>query len=255
VATLIDQALVLREWDFSETSQTACLLCRDRGLLRGIAKGSKRERSPYSGGLEALTLGEIEAIPKPGEALAILTGWDLREIFWPVRRDLGSFRAACYVADVLTHMLSDQDPHPELFDLTVRELRSLGPGDAPMAALLRFQWGVLDACGYRPRLDAPPGDPGRALGFDPEGGAVTRDPLEGGVGVGRGPVWRVRAETIEVLRLLDGPAEGRSADRRRIDRAARLLAAHLAHVMGRWLPSAGEAFGGWRPLRSARVEG
>ncbi len=254
MATLIDQALVLREWDFSETSQTAVVLTREHGVLRGIAKGSKREKSPYSGGLEALTLGEVEAIPKAGEALAILTGWDLREIFWSVRRDLGSFRAACYMADVLTHLLSEGDPHPELFDLTVAELRSLGPGDAAVSALLRFQWGALSACGYRPRLEEPVGAEGSALGFDPEGGGVTVDPLKGGVGVG-GVVWRVRRETIEVLRLLDGPAGGRSADRRRIERASRLLAAYVAHVVGRWLPTAGEVFGVRRPVKGGRGDG
>ena len=40
---------------------------------RGLAKGSKREKSNFSGGLEVLTHGEILAIIKPHTELANLT--------------------------------------------------------------------------------------------------------------------------------------------------------------------------------------
>ena len=42
--TIEDNAFCLRRWDFSETSQTASLLTRDHGVLRGLAKGAKRPK-------------------------------------------------------------------------------------------------------------------------------------------------------------------------------------------------------------------
>jgi recombinational DNA repair protein (RecF pathway) len=42
VPPIIDQAIVVRLWDFSETSQTVSLFLREHGMLRGLAKGSRR---------------------------------------------------------------------------------------------------------------------------------------------------------------------------------------------------------------------
>ena len=53
--TITDQAIVIRRWDFSETSQTVSLFTRDHGIVRGLAKGAKREKGDFSGGLDLLT--------------------------------------------------------------------------------------------------------------------------------------------------------------------------------------------------------
>ena len=52
-----DQAVCIRMIDWSETSQIVALLTREHGVLRGLAKGSKRMSpsaiSRFSGGIEA----------------------------------------------------------------------------------------------------------------------------------------------------------------------------------------------------------
>ena len=79
--TVIDQAICIRHWDWSETSQTVSLFARDTGIVRGMAKGARREKAPFSGGLEVLTRGEMVAIIKPSSDLANITAWDLQETF------------------------------------------------------------------------------------------------------------------------------------------------------------------------------
>ena len=60
-----DEALCIRHWDWSETSQTVSLFTRTHGLVRGLAKGSRREKSNFSGGIELLTRGQALFILKP----------------------------------------------------------------------------------------------------------------------------------------------------------------------------------------------
>ena len=72
MATVTDDAVCIRQWDWSETSQTVSVFAREHGLLRGVAKGSKRENSRFSGGLEVLTRGEVMAIVKPTAEMANL---------------------------------------------------------------------------------------------------------------------------------------------------------------------------------------
>jgi DNA repair protein RecO (recombination protein O) len=239
VATLVDHAVVLRVWDFSETSQTVSLLCRAHGLVRGLAKGAHREKSKFGGGFEPLTLGEVVYAAKPGAELAALTEWDLSEIFWGVRRDLAAHRAGLYIADLVNNAILDHDPHERLFDAMTDSLRSLDDAARVHETLMRFQWRLLTEIGYRPRIDADLNRAGadRTLLFRPAAGGITEN--------GDGEGWRVRAETVRALASIDGSkgAERPSFSASIVERAGRLLAEYLRHVLAKDLPSRQVCFG------------
>ena len=242
VPPVADHAVCIRHWDWSETSQTVSLFTRGHGLIRGIAKGSKRERSNFSGGIDLLTRGQAMFILKPAADLANITAWDLQETFPAIRRSLPAFYTAMYLADVVQHMLHERDPHAALFDQLLNALRALGPADSTPLALLRFQWASLVETGYRPELDADivsaaPLADAKAYGFAPRLGGFTSGDTA------NGPLWRVRAETLALLRTLE---QSDSPAGRALDRANRLLAAYLREILGRDLPAAGPLFGDLR---------
>lgn len=230
VGTIRDEAVCIRHWDWSETSQTVSLFTREHGVLRGLAKGSKREKSDFSGGLEILTRGDVMAITKSTRALATLTSWDLRETYPECRSDLTRHRAGVYAIDLVHHAVLEGDPHPDLFDALIGCLRGLGEPGAeadPAIQVLRFQWSVLSEIGQAPELSedsrtGKPLAPVEVFGFDPQTGGVTADP-----GPGIASVWRVRANTIE---LLDSLGKGENivfSHHSAVHRANSLLAAYL----------------------------
>ncbi|MCC5785342.1 MAG: DNA repair protein RecO [Phycisphaerales bacterium] len=244
MARLCEDAICLREAEWSETSQTVTLLTREHGLLRGLAKGSRRGRAEFSGGFEPLTRGELLALVRPAGQLTLLTSWDLRETFPQVRASLAVFHAAMYMADVVLHTMTEGNPHPRVFDALAGSLRELGPGPARAAALASFQWSVLDDTGHRPELHedirgrAPlRGAPSHT--FMPDLGGFTEDTGPGG------PGYRVRAETLVLLRKLEAGAalhELADQDPSTLERAARLLAVAVRHTAGREPPSLGFVF-------------
>lgn len=255
--TISDSAICIRHWDFSETSQTVSLFARSNGILRGIAKGARRERGRFSGGIDLLARGQVIAIVKPGRDLATLTDWDVTDLYWPLRQDLGCHRVGLYFADLVHHMVTDHDPHEELFDALTEALAALRT--LPRAAddrstdmetmrhairhgnetaLLRFQWAVLRETGYKPELmvDAATGGAlpldEATLAFSPRAGGVVADTGEPGR-------WRLRRETVEVLRQLEAnettaPVRG-SLDT--LHRANRLLASYLREILNREPPT------------------
>jgi DNA repair protein RecO (recombination protein O) len=246
----LDQSICIRVYDWSETSQTVTLFGRTLGLIRAVAKGSKRDKSPFSGGLQPLTRGEMSAILKPSVDLANLTAFDLQETFPALRTSLSSFYSGMYLADLVQHALHERDPHPALFDRLLLSLRLLGEPVHDRRAVLNFQWAVLSETGYRPELDADvhlgtPLAPARTYGFSPRLGGFIADATEAPAGVPV-PVWRVRAETLDLLRALASDSLGAVAPES-TDRASRLLAAHLREVLGRDLPSMRPLFGDIRP--------
>lgn len=241
---VVDEALCIRHWDWSETSQTVALFARDHGVVRALAKGSRRPKSPFSGGVELLTCAEVGLIVRPQSELALLTYWDLRRTFPALRRVLAAHNAGMYIADMLLQFVRDHDPHPRLYAGAISSLDALGRCDSSPAAagaavgraLLEFHWALLVECGFRPELDAD-ARTGEAL----EGGAeVLFHPALGGLvsapytphDVAAG-AWRVRSETVDLLRTLrrDGRVPARVATEP-VDRANRLLASYARHVLG-----------------------
>lgn len=219
--TLKDDAICIRHWDWSETSQTVSVLTREHGIVRGLAKGSKRENARFSGGLELATRGELVAIVKQSDAdhsLATLTSWDLLETFPGIGWSLAGFNAAMAMLDFVHHGLIERDPHPGVFDALAIGLRRLEQPREVTHATLCFAWALIDESGHRPELFQDPGSSallGEAVlyGFDPRRGMLVPDPgdpsyspLQAG---DASTIWRVRGETVRVLR---GLAEGSTLD-------------------------------------------
>lgn len=239
-----DEAIVLRRWDWSETSQAALLFCRDHGALRGLAKGAKREKSAFSGGLDPLTRGEVGAIVKPSSELATLTDWNLTEIFPGVRSGARGFLVGHYLADLLRHGVRDADPHPRLWNATVEALRAVGSGAESELALARFQWALLEETGYRPDATALEGDadalsrPDGAWVYDPHRGAVAP---AGGRAFG-GESWAMRTDTAAML-LAMSKGEALTRGPETVERMNRFLASCIRWSFGEPLATMDRLFG------------
>lgn len=189
-----DQAVVLRLSDYSETSQIVSLFTARDGLVRLIAKGSRRgTRTRFAAGLDLLEYGEASYVPARGEAgLGTLTEWVQRDAFTSLRGSLLTQFGGLYAVELVSALTQEYDPHPALFDALLKLLRELAGGGternrAPgwqkdvAGAIVRFQIALLKAIGYAPTfghcLDCgrPRRRGGPAYFSSSAGGLVCRD--------------------------------------------------------------------------------
>ncbi len=228
MARLTDDAIVLRRWEYSETSQTVAALSRTHGVVRGLAKGALRSGSAFSGGFEPMTRGHLGWLVKAGRELAILTEWMPSDVYWSSRQTPDANAAAIFAIDQVARLLTDEDPHPDVYDALDRVLREMTQPPGVHSHLLRFQWTLLQAVGWTPVVAHDVETGGHleldqdVLGFRPSAGGVTSHAAESD--------WRVRRSTIERLQSLDGgtPIAGDPVT----ERSAALLAAWTRHVLG-----------------------
>ncbi|MEM9373645.1 MAG: DNA repair protein RecO [Planctomycetota bacterium] len=244
--TVFDEGICVRHWDWSETSQTVTLMTRDHGLLRCLAKGSKREKAPFSGGVELLARAELGVIIKAGTGLATLTSWDLSEPMPAVRSSFGRYAACVYAADLVPRSLQDHDPHPRLFRAFADTLASIGGASAVDAAaipawLAWFQWQLLNEVGSKPEVsvDVRTGEclpDSAAVGFAWELGGLTA--LRAGES-SSDSIARTSPSTVSVLRMLDAgiQADGLAGSPDGITRCGRVLAAALRRIFDDEPPS------------------
>ncbi|HKB17274.1 MAG TPA: DNA repair protein RecO, partial [Planctomycetota bacterium] len=76
---LRDDAIVLRRFEYGETSRIAHLLTRERGRISVLAKGAHREKSPFLGALDHLNRIAVVYSHRPGREVQILTEAEVRD--------------------------------------------------------------------------------------------------------------------------------------------------------------------------------
>lgn len=240
VPRLIDKAICLREMDWSESSQVVVLLTESHGKVRGLAKGSRRN-SPssvarFSGGINLLNQGQVIVTTRPATQLAAVTEWDLQADHYHLRRDLAAQWSAMYAAELAGAMLADEDPHPGAFAALAELLQATADRDAVALALLRYQWALLTDVGYQPELERDVAT-NQAL---PKARAFSFDPVLGGLTTRKGlgdAQWRVRSETVQLLRLVSSASKIQSPDLITIERANRLLCTYARALLDKELPT------------------
>jgi len=154
-----EPAIVLRTYDYSESSQVVSLLCRETGRLRLLAKGTRRStRTRFNPGIDLLEAGHAVARPaREHGQLGVLIEWSQQDAFLHLRRSRLRLLCATYAAELSERMTEEADPHPELFDDLIELLRTLDrgvddPGLAPPeVALTRFVARLLRHVGYAPQ--------------------------------------------------------------------------------------------------------
>lgn len=224
MAQLVDQAICIRQWDWSETSQTVSLFCRSTGVLRGLAKGARRERGSFSGGIDLLACGEIVAVVKTDRELQTLTHWTLLRLFRRPHEELETNLYGLAMADLVHRMLPPAVPHERLYDAMLATLDRLEEGDRPAPCFLAFFLMLLRETGHEPRFDCGTIPPGR-LAFDPADGGLV-DHAE------RPRAWRLRPETAFVLAQVAAGEPPENLDPDSVDRGIRLLTAYARHIVG-----------------------
>mgnify|MGYP001160567819 FL=1 len=224
MAILHDTAICLRCWDFSETSQTVSLLTKDSGIIRGLAKGSRRDTGSFSGGFDPLTMGHIVARLKQTSDLATLTEWQLEHVWRSARNSLEVNRGAIYMVDLVGRMITDQDPHTHIFTALKEALDRMEDGHELDWPILRFQWALLVETGYQPTLTTN-SEKVPVVAFCSRVGGVVED-------TGEIDRVRVRKETIELLRLLQDDRPMQPVDPETLQRGNRLLAHYLRDIIG-----------------------
>jgi DNA repair protein RecO (recombination protein O) len=147
-------AIVIRQADFSETSRVVTFFTREHGKMAALAKGAKRLKGPFEAAIDLLATCRIVFIHKSTGGLDILTEAQLIERFKPNGRDLNSLYGGYYVAELLSSLTEDFDPHPELYDEAFRTLMRLSSEQDQKLTLLKFELAVLREIGQLPMFDA-----------------------------------------------------------------------------------------------------
>lgn len=233
---LRDLALVLRRFDYGETSQIGRLFTRGSGRLSVLARGVKRKGPELRGPLDLFALAEVEMVERPRSELYLLTRYRVATGFPGLRRLLERLDGAFYVAEVLREGTRDLDPSEQLFDAAVSTLGALEAAPKSACGLVVAWWDLayLRISGQAPELGAcvlcgAEAPPGKSVRYSlTRGGLICRSCAAGGA-FALDAISKERRALLQGLATMPEPPAGGAV--RTEEATRRWLRAFLGRIM------------------------
>jgi DNA repair protein RecO (recombination protein O) len=148
------RAVVIGRRALGESDRLVEFYSRTHGKVRGVARSARRMRSRFGSALELFTLGELMFFDTGRSDLVRVDHFEILHPFVGVREDLDRLGRGAWIAECLSRLCADRDPHPALFGLAVRSLQALESARvAPMRVTISFGVRAVHLLGHRPRLD------------------------------------------------------------------------------------------------------
>ena len=152
LAIISSEAVILRSYPLKESDKIVVAYTRKYGKLRGVAKGSRRIRSRFSGRLEPLSWVDLVAFEKENRELVSIDKVELLKGFGLTFQDYQAYLRSCYLVELLEETIPDREVNETLFRLILHVLPQLGNSQKSEVATLYFQIWHLKLAGLLPDL-------------------------------------------------------------------------------------------------------
>ncbi len=158
------EALVLRSYPYREADLIVSFFTRDRGKLRGIARGVRRPKSRFGASVERLSHSRISYFQKDNLELVRIDRGELLSPALTMRADFPVSLALDSIAEIADEILPDHEPQDAYFRLLTHVIEAIaenpcassssGPSATVQRALTYFQLWSLRLSGLLPPLNA-----------------------------------------------------------------------------------------------------
>lgn len=133
------RAIAIRLTRLTDTSLIVHWFTEDHGLLKTVAKGARRPKSPFAGKLDLFFGGEISLTPARRGELHPLKEVVIHHWREGLRRSYSSTLLASYWCQLLEAAVEPEHPDPHLHDLLQRALDHLNHSPPSLRSMKHFE--------------------------------------------------------------------------------------------------------------------
>ncbi len=108
----VTEALLLRRFDFGDTSQIGHLLTPERGRVAVLAKGIKKPSAAMKGPMDLFQWSRVSYRPRRNSGLALLTRYEPISGFRGLREALPRIYAGFFLLELLREITREENPEP-----------------------------------------------------------------------------------------------------------------------------------------------
>ncbi len=148
------EAIVLKTFDFRETSRIATFFTKDYGKLKGILKGIRKDHRKFGSHLDKFSINDIVYYHSRRSDLHLVSHCDLKAYFLTVREDCRRNMAAQYALELIDLIMPLEQPSAKVYQLLLDYLESLESIRNIDTLVHIFQIKILQLSGFRPHIDS-----------------------------------------------------------------------------------------------------
>ena len=150
----LTNAINIKSYNLSEADKIVLMYSREKGLLKGVAKGSKKTKSKLGGRMDMLVANKLMLFK--GKNLDTICQAEALNTFNNLRNDMDKMLYAMYMSEIITNYGTEDDPNSEeIYDVFYNALNQLANTQSIIEILLvaiRFQLKIMLICGYELQL-------------------------------------------------------------------------------------------------------
>ncbi len=148
------EALVLRTYNLAEADKIVVCLTRADGLIRGVAKGSRRLKNRFGASLEPFTVLHLTYYQKEGRELASLSHTEILKSHFNLSADADTFAGLTYMADLVIEFSPPHQANETLFRMLKACLEAIAASPSDLQTVLRyFEVWLLKLEGFLPDIN------------------------------------------------------------------------------------------------------
>jgi len=145
------EALILKTYSLAEADKIVVMLTQNEGLVRGVAKGAKRLKSRFGGGLEPFSIVNLTYFQKEERELVSINQVELVKSYFQSASDPQFLQKFSYLSDLLTEFAPPHDPNENLYRMAKVCLETAAQNPASLEnVVLYFELWILRLGGYLP---------------------------------------------------------------------------------------------------------
>ena len=147
------EAIVLKSFDFRETSRIVTFYTREFGKVKGILKGIRKDPRKFGSSVDRFSVNDIVFYQHRNCDIHLVSQCDMKEYYLPIRQDFKKMTAASYILELVDAIMPVEEKNNDIYELILQYFSSLET-DADIGKLVHiFQIKTLLYSGFRPHLD------------------------------------------------------------------------------------------------------
>lgn len=143
-------AINLQSYNLSESDKIVVMYSKEKGLIRGVAKGSKKFSSKLGGRMEMLVANKL--MLHKGKNLDTICQAEALNTFFHLRNDMDKLFYSMYAAEIVKNFGVEDDPNSEeiynLFFAFLESMSEVSDKIDIVLAVIRFQLKIMHIAGY-----------------------------------------------------------------------------------------------------------
>ena len=151
----VTDAINLKSYNLSESDKIIVMYSKEKGLIKGVAKGCKKLKSTLGAGMDLLSANQImlykgKSLDKICEAKSLNT-------FKNSRQDISKLLYSMYISEIVNHFGIENDPgSKEIYDLLYKALEKISNSkdkEEVLISVIKFQLKFMQLVGFGVELD------------------------------------------------------------------------------------------------------